>query len=366
MLFFKKQDQTITVSTESIVKTILVAFAAYILFRVVGDISHQLTLIFVSMFLAIALNPAVTWLTVRLKSKSRTRATGVAYLFVMTVLVCLGLLIIPPLVSQTTEFIKEVPQTISNFKTQDSAAANFVRKYGLTDQLDKLSKDFSGRFGDVSGPFFSTATRVGGTIVSFVTVLILTFMMLVEGPLWYGRLMLLVPEKDRAHRHRIAKKMYKVVTGYVNGQVLIAGIAAVFAVVALMIFSTIFDAKVNVIALGGIIFLFGLIPLIGNIIGATLVALFCLFSSTSLAIAVSIYFLVYQQLENATLQPYIQSRSNQLTPLIVFLAALLGVGLGGIVGALAAIPIAGCLRIVLEDRYGHKFVTNKQIETKKT
>jgi len=61
------------------------------------------------------------------------------------------------------------------------------------------------------------------------------------------------------------------------------------------------------------------------------------------------YFIVYQQIENATIQPYIQSKGNELTPMLVFIAAILGVGVGGILGAFVAIPVAGCLKILADD-----------------
>jgi predicted PurR-regulated permease PerM len=63
------------------------------------------------------------------------------------------------------------------------------------------------------------------------------------------------------------------------------------------------------------------------------------------------YFVVYQQIENATIQPYIQSKGNELTPMLVFIAAILGVGFGGILGAFIAIPAAGCLKILADDYF---------------
>ncbi len=349
MKLFGSSEKTITISTETIVKTILLTVTAFLLLGFIGQVTHQLRLIAISAFLALALNPAVNWLMRKFKSKSRPRAVGVAYLAVLTVLIGFLLLVVPPLVSQSTDFIQELPQTISDFQTQDSAVANFVRRYNLDEQLDKLSKDLSSRTGDLASPLLNTASRAVGTLVSMITVLVLTFMMLMEGPLWFERFIALQPESKRLRRRKIAARMYKVVTGYVNGQVLIAAIAATFALIVLLIGNTVFNTSVNAVALAGITFMFGLIPLIGNTLGAAIVVLMCLFTSTGLAVMMAIYYLVYQQIENATLQPYIQSKSNQLTPLTVFAAALLGAGLGGLLGALAAIPIAGCIRILLED-----------------
>lgn len=362
MKLFGRSEKTITISSETIVKGILYAVLAYLLFQFIGAVTHQLRLIGVSIFLAIALNPAVNWLTHKLKSKSRTRATGVAYLMVITILVGFMSLVVPPLVRQTSDFVRDIPATIDDFRTQDSAISRAVRRYNLDDQLIKIRNDFSNRIDDVAGPVVSTASKIGGMLISTITVLVLTFMMLVEGPLWYERILAMQPEAKRKHRREVLRRMYRVITGYVNGQVLIAAIAAGFALIALLIASTLTDSSVNAIALAGIVFLFGLIPLIGNILAASVVVLFSLFASTALALIMAIYFVLYQQIENVTLQPYIQSRGNQLTPLTVFVAALLGVGLGGILGALAAIPTAGIIRILLQEKFATQLPNAKTVE----
>lgn len=351
MRLFTKSEKSITVSTETILRAILLTIAILLALKFAGSISHELRLIAVAGFLALALNPAVNWIMKHLKSKSRTRATGMAYLLVLTLLIAFLMLVVPPLVRQSSEFIRDIPATVDNFRTEDSAAARLARRYGIDSALNNISNDFSSRIGEFTGPVFSTASRIGGTIISIIIVLVLTFMMLVEGPVWHRRMMAMQPPGKRAHREMLLKRMYHVVTGYVNGQVLIAAIAAGFALITLLIASTLTDSAVNAVALAGIVFIFGLIPLIGNILAAVVVVLFSLFESSTLAIIMGVYFILYQQIENATLQPYIQSRANQLTPLTVFIAALLGAGLGGLLGALVAIPIVGCLRVILEDRW---------------
>jgi predicted PurR-regulated permease PerM len=185
-------------------------------------------------------------------------------------------------------------------------------------------------------------------------------MMLVEGPAWLERFWELQPASKLKKRRHVAKRMYEMVTGYVNGQLLIATIAALFALVALLIASTIFNAPINPIALALIVGLVGLIPMIGNTLAAIIVVIVCLFVSLPLAITMAIFFLVYQQIENATLQPYIQARYNELTPLIVFIAAIIGVSVAGFLGALVAIPIAGCLRVYLTEYHSEKLAAHKQ------
>jgi predicted PurR-regulated permease PerM len=351
MKFFNHRQKVtnISITNDTILRTILITGAAIIGLHIMISISHELTLVGVSLFLAIALNPAVGWISRKLRIKSRALATGIAYIVVLSLLASLMALVLPPLVSQTTSFAKNIPQTINNFRTQDSALARTLHRYKIDDQLNGIGHDLSKKLNNASGPLLSTAGRIGATLVAIVTVLVLTFMILVEGPLWLNRFWAMQAADERDRRKDIARRMYRIVTGYVNGQVLIAAIAGVFATVALFIGSSLTNVSINPIALAGIVFIFGLIPLIGNTLAASIVILFCLFSSTGLAVGMAIYFLVYQQTENATLQPYIQSRNNNLTPLLVFVSALVGAQLGGLLGALAAIPLAGCIRVLFDE-----------------
>jgi predicted PurR-regulated permease PerM len=194
----------------------------------------------------------------------------------------------------------------------------------------------------------------------------MTFMMLVEGPRWLELFWGVMPPQHRTRHKRIAHKMYRGVTGFVNGQVILAVIAGACAFIALEIAGHITRANVNSVALAGIVSVFGLIPLFGNPLAAILVILTCIINSVTLGLVMLAYFIVYFFIENHTFQPYIQSRLNNLTPLTVFIAAVLGVGFGGLLGAIIAIPAATAVKILVEDyfeRHGHGRAPTKEIES---
>lgn len=354
----------VTIESKTVVRVILLVVASIAIIAFLRNITHIILLIFISFFLALALNPAVSWISSRLKSKSRVRATGAAYVLVITFLIGFFALVFPPLVKQTVDFIKEVPGTIQDITREDSAFNKFVQRHQLGDEVEQFSSDFGNKFKDLGKPALATAGAIGSAVVGLVTILVLTFMMLVEGPMWLQRIFGAMAPAKRKHRQELAGRMYKVVIGFVNGQAIIAALGGTFAAVALFIFSQIFDASVNAIALGGIIALFALLPLIGTIIGSVIVILACLLVSTPLAIAAAVYFIVYQQIENVSIQPYVQSRSNNLTPLTVLLAALIGVGFGGILGALLAIPVVGCIKILAEDYYENRKIKAPKPDTR--
>lgn len=350
MVPMKKKE--ITITNRTIVRVIAFILGAVLIIGIFERIAHPLTLIFMSFFLAMALNPAVTAVSKRLKSKSRTRATTIAYVSVVTVLFAFLSLILPPLVAQTTDFLSDVPKTLRDLKENEGIVGELIRDNNLEEQVGQLANNWARDFSSSGMQAVSFASRIISNLISIVTVMILTFMMLNEGPRWMKAFWSRYPKNKRKRSKEVVHEMYLVVTNYVYGQVVVAAIGAGFAIATLFIMTTIFDvSSINSIALGGVVFLFSLIPMFGASIAALLVILFCLFASVPLAVFMAAYFVVYQQIENATIQPYVQSKGNELTPMLVFIAAILGVGFGGILGAFIAIPVAGCLKILADDYF---------------
>jgi len=356
---------TVNITNKTIVRTILWIVATIILYKFLGKIAHVITLVFAAFFLALALNPVVSWSRSRMHLKGRAQATAVSYLIVVTFLIIFFALVTPPLVRQTRDFIKQVPQTVQNFQEQDSSLARAARKYHLDEKLTDGARNFASNYSSFGTKVLDTSKRIAEALASIFAVLVMAFMMLVEGPKWFELYFNSLPERKRARQRKIAHKMYRAVTGYVNGQVIIAAVAGTFAFITLEIAGNVLNVPSNAAALGGIVFVFGIIPLFGNPIAAILVVLISLLNSLTLAIIMAIYFVIYFFIENHSLQPYVQSRLNELTPLMVFIAALVGVAFGGILGAIVAIPAASAIKILAEDYYerrneNHKPAINKE------
>ncbi len=332
-------------------RTVLWVVAAILAYHFIGRVTHILTLIFIAGFLGLALNPVVSSVSKRLHVKSRVRATAVAYLGVVIILGSFFTFIIPPLVTQTRDFIREVPATVENFQHRDSGLARTARRYHIDEKLTQGARNFTSRYGNFGSAILDTSRRILEVVASFFAVLVLTFMMLVEGPSWVNLYLGTLADDQKKRQSRILGRMYKAVSGFVNGQVILAVIAGFFAFVTLEIASRVIGVSINALALAGIVTVFGVIPLFGNPIAASLVILVSLLNSISLGLVMAIYFVIYFFLESHTFQPYLQSKLNELTPLLVFVAALIGVGFGGILGAIIAIPAASALKILLEDHF---------------
>jgi predicted PurR-regulated permease PerM len=260
-------------------------------------------------------------------------------------------LIVPPLVRQTRDFINSVPQTVENFQSQDTSLARAARKYHLDTKLTQAAHDFTSNHGNFGTTILDTGKRAAGAVVSLVAVIVLTFMMLVEGPKWFELAAGITRDKNRARFRRLSGRMYRAVSNFVNGQVILALVAGVFSFITLEVASNVMNVSISSLALAGIVAMLGIIPLFGNPSAAAIVCSVCLLSSWKLALVMLAYFVVYFFVENHTFQPYLQSRLNELTPLTVFVAALLGIGFGGFLGAIVAIPLASAVKILLEDYF---------------
>lgn len=333
----------VTVSSHTVIKVLALAILSLFFLAVLRQAAHAFLLIFTALFLALALNGPVHWLAKHMRG-SRAAATGVSFLLLILVFGAFVASIVPPLVRQTSNFINVAPQLVEDVRDGNSGLGQFVRRYNLEDQVDKLSNELSDRLGGIGGSAFSTASRIGSNIFSTLTVLVLTFMMLVEGPAWVKFFRQLVPKHKRKHADELLADMYKVVRGYVNGQVLLAATAALLILVPLFILDISYP-----VALMVIVFFCGLIPMVGHYIGASIVTMVALFTSPWDAAIILGYYFLYQQIENYVIQPTIQSNSTNMSPLLVFSSVIVGVSFGGLLGGLVAIPVAGCLRVLVLD-----------------
>lgn len=354
-------EVALTISLGTFVRVALFIIITVLILAALHRAAHALLLIFTSFFLALALNSPVSALGKRLPGRWRgSRAMATTLSLLVVVLLFIGFVVSfgPPLARQTENFVSAAPSLVKEFRDQKSVTGHLIRRYHLESQVDELSSQLSSRLKHIGGSAFSTIQRVGTSIFSLLTILVLTFMMLVEAPRWTRFFKEIVPDQPHGMAERIANDMYKVIKGYVNGQVLLAAIAASLMLPGLLFFHVQYPAALVVV-----VFVSGLIPMVGHTIGAIIVSIVALFHSTGSAVGIFAYYLFYQQIENYMIQPRIQANTTNMSPLLVFASLVVGVSFGGLFGGLVAIPVAGCLRIaLLEYLRAHQIINTPQFE----
>jgi predicted PurR-regulated permease PerM len=356
----KDNEVLVNISNRTVVRVFLLAVAFIICLMAIRQAQHALILIFTAFFLALALNAPVHWLSQRLPGKrrgNRTLATALSFLLVIVALGVLLGLTVPSLVRQTSNFISEAPQLIDDARNQKGAVGDIIRKYKLESQVDNFSSQLGDRLKNSTGAAVASVSKLGSSVFSVLTVLVLTFMMLIEGPRWMRFFEDMLPDEHRPRHRRMAADMYRVVKGYVNGQVTLAAIAAVLLLPMMVILDINYP-----VALVVIVFICGLIPLVGHTIGAVIVTAVALFTSPLAAVIILAYYILYQQIENYAIQPRIQSNSTNMSPLLVFGSVIVGVNFGGLFGGLVAIPVAGCIRIAVLDYLHRKHIISDDHE----
>jgi predicted PurR-regulated permease PerM len=298
----------------------------------------------VSVFLALALNPAVDGVQRRGVGR-RGVAVVLVYVVVVLVIAGLGALIVPTLLQQVDDLVDAAPGYVDDLTAGRGPLGFLETKYHVVDRVTEAVRgNGSGRLAGGASAALDVARSVVTFVVAVVTITFMTFFMLLEGPAWLERLLGLLPEPSRPRWEAVGRDVYRTVGGYVTGNLLISLIAGVAATMVLLALGMPFA-----LALGLLVAILDLIPLAGATLAAVLVTLVALTESVTTAIVVLAFFVVYQQLENHLLQPLVYGRTVQLSPLAILIAVLVGAEVAGVIGALGAIPIAGTIQILIVD-----------------
>jgi predicted PurR-regulated permease PerM len=328
----------------TVLSLLATVIAVAVLLEVIWIARHVLTWILISLFLALALNPAVEWFQ-RRGVKGRGTATAVTYLATLGFFVAIGFLFVPTLVNQVNDFVQQLPHYARDITHGRGRLGFLETKYHIQERIhDAIKEGGATKVLGLSGAAVSVARGVITIVVATVTIAFMTFFMLLEGPRWVERFYGLLPERSQERWRRVGYDIYRTIGGYVTGNLLISLIAGGLTTIVLVIMGVPYA-----VALGLIVAILDLIPLAGATIAAILIGVVAFLHSIAAGIVVVVFFVVYQQVENHLLQPVIYGRTVQLSPLTVLTSILIGAELAGILGALAAIPVAGSIQVLIVD-----------------
>ena len=334
-------------------RTVLVVLgiilATLVMIEIVQVARGVLVWILIAVFLALALNPAVDWLLARGVPR-RGLAVVITYAGAVLGIAALGALFVPILVDQVNNFVQALPGYVEQV-TQGRGRLGFLeREYQITERVrEAVGKGGAGRLLGASGTALAVTKGVVTAVIAIVTIAFLTLFMLLEGPAWIERFYALLPARSQERWRTVGRDIYRTIGGYVTGNLTISLIAGVISTLVLLILGVPYA-----VALGLLVALLDLIPLAGAMIAAVIVTTIGFIDSTVSGIVLLVFFIVYQQLENHVLQPVVYGRTVKLSPLAVLIAVLIGAELAGVIGALAAIPVAGTIQVILVDWLAHR------------
>jgi len=312
---------------------------------VVTQLSTVLIYIGVALFLALGLDPLVSWLERRMP-----RGLAITIVFAAVILLFGGLLfaVIPLIVNQAGNFIDNFPKFLNDLTSSDFVTGLESQLSGVID-IDKAVQGATAFVQDpnnllaLGGGLLAVGTGIASGATGAVIVLILTLYFLASLRSMKRITYRFVPANKRVSFAALTEDVTGAVGRYVVGQI---GLAAINGVLSL-IFLTIIGAPLPVL-FAFVAFLASLIPLVGTLSGAIIISVVCLFASPLTALAAAIYYIIYMQVEAYFLSPRIMNRAVAVPGAIVVIAAVAGGTLGSVLGALVAIPIAASAIIIVQ------------------
>jgi predicted PurR-regulated permease PerM len=320
--------------------SVVVTGAAYLL---VQQLHRVITWLVVAGFFAVILSPPVDFLSRRLHFR-RALATLTVFVIGLGLFAAMMYAFIRPVVDQSQQFADHLPEYVADAKAGRGPVGHVVKRYNLDKRLEQNQARIKSAVNGLGSNSFKIVKGVGNALAGGVTIFVLAFLMILQGPemLEGGLNMLSPPRRERVRR--VAGDCARAITGYMAGNLLISVIAGIGTYLYLLATGVPFR---GVLALW--VGFADLIPLVGATLGAVPTVLVAFLHSTPAGIGAIIFFVVYQQFENHVLQVAIMSRTVNLNPLIVLVSVLIGVELFGLLGALLAIPAAGVIQVIARD-----------------
>jgi predicted PurR-regulated permease PerM len=330
----------------TIMRVLLIVIGVAVTLEVIWIARHVLAWVVIALFLALALAPLVGWIE-RRTHLGRAPSIAIAYVLVLIVVVAVGASFLPKLIDEVNGFVQALPDYVHDLTHGRGRLGFLERKYHVVEKVRQQVKEGGAtKVLGLSGAALSVTKSIITIIAATVTIVFLTFFMLLEGRMWVERIYSLFPEHSQARWRKVGDDIYKTVGGYVTGNIVISLIAGTSATVVLLIMGVPYA-----VALGLLVAVLDLIPLAGATVAGIIVVLVAFLHSVQAGIVLAIFVIVYQQVENHFLQPVIYGRTVQLSPLAVLVSVLVGAELAGILGALAAIPVAGSLQVIVRDQF---------------
>jgi predicted PurR-regulated permease PerM len=320
---------------------------AVVLLWALYHVREVLLLLYISGLFAIGFSPIVRLierqrlLPVGTRRFPRWLAILVLYVFIVGSLVAIGMLVFPPLVDQAQQLWAQKTQMFER-------AQQFLHDRGLLSgeflTLEEAVERAPGAAGDtnVVSTVFGAVRGLFGGIVGFLTILIVTFYLLVDSWSLHSTFLRLFPLRERARVDAVTRAITVKVSAWLGGQLFLAAIIGTTSVIGLWLMGIPFFYVLALISAVG-----EMIPVVGPILAAIPAIAVAATVSYQKVLMVVIFFVVQQQFENHVLVPKVMSRQVGVTAVTVIVAILIGGKMLGILGALLAVPTAAIIQVVL-------------------
>jgi predicted PurR-regulated permease PerM len=356
----------VTVDTKTFIRFWLVilgfAVVGFLLFKA----ATALLIIGAALFFALAINPLVQKIAKLIPGNGIKLPIAIAYILVVGFLSVFLAIVVPTVVNETVNFARNLPETIKAVSGGFGWLNDFGQSIGIENLqgeiLANIQRFSSSIVNDFGANFATSISAIGGFLAATILVLILALFMLTEGPSILDQFWKNFKGEKAEHTKNVINRMGNVFSKYVSNALTVAMVNACCTATATLITCLCFGLDPGLaLPFGLITGVFSLIPMFGSFIGGCLVALLLAFNVWGAGLAFFIYTIIYLQVESNLISPKIQGKGLQLPALAVLGAVTIGVYMFGIIGAIVSIPIAGCIKILIEE-YGKSLNPEATVE----
>lgn len=325
---------------------VLCTAVAVALFWVMYEVRSELLLIYICALFATGLSPLVTiierqsLLRIGKRRLPRPAAILVIYVTVIGLLSALVAAVIPPMVAQAQQLRKELPARLDQLQQT-------LVQWGLLapgTSFKELLQQAPASGGDAVTTVLSALWGIVGGVFGFVTILLLTFYMLVDAQRIYSLFVRLFPRQQRKRVAEVSERVTGKVSAWLGGQVLLGFIIGVTSGIGLWVMGVPYFFVLAVISGIG-----EMIPMVGPVLSAIPAVAVAFTVSPGLAFGVAVFFLVQQLLENNVLVPKVMGEQVGLSAVTVISSLVVGTALLGFVGALLAVPTAAIIQVLFQE-----------------
>ncbi len=326
----------------TIIASVAVLVGTYVLLTVVLATVRILAWVAIAGFLAIVLAPAVRFVQ-RSFGGRRTLATCLVMFSALAATLGVLALFLLPVRTQLIDIITDLPGTVQRAADGKGPIGQLVKKLHIESYVQDNEAQLVSAAKRLSDSPIDTAATVLSAAFGLVSILLMSTLFLTQSEPMGRAFLGIVPRHRRATVRVIATDAAGAVSGYMVGNLLVSLIAGAAAFLCLLVLGV--PAPV-VLALW--VAFADLIPLVGATIGAAACVLAAYLHSPSAGLIALIFFVIYQQLENGVIYPWLMARKVKVSPLVVLLSVLLAVELFGVIGALLAVPVSGALQVIVK------------------
>ncbi|HEY0360511.1 MAG TPA: AI-2E family transporter [Mycobacteriales bacterium] len=312
---------------------------ASLLVGALAGLDSVLVLLILAVVFALGLDPLVRFLVHR--GWRRNWAVAVVAAGVVVVLVGFVAAILPPIVTQTTQFFHSAPLFLQQIQDRHTRIGELMARYHV---VDTVQRGLGSGGMDAVGGVLGVGAAVLGAVASTLTVGVLTVYFMANLPAVKGALWRTAPASRRRRVAELGERVFDQVGGYLLGNVFTSVVAGVGTWLYCLVVGVPYP-----LALGILVAVFDLIPVVGSTIGGAVVSLVALTVSVPIAVLTLAYYIAFRLLEDYLLIPRVMERTVNVPPLLTIVALLIGGALAGIVGAFLAIPVAAAVQLILRE-----------------